>query len=71
MAPLFPMPSDTMLAAIDWASLDTLGHEQNGCRFADGIIKRIFLKAQIDILTQTSLKCVPNGTVHNKLISMG
>ena len=40
--------------------------EQNGCHFADDIIKRIFLCDRFHILIEFSLKCVPSGLADNE-----
>ena len=46
--------------------IHTLRPRQNGRRFADGILKLIFLYENWIILTKISLKFVPKGTINNK-----
>ena len=40
---------------------------QNGCHFADNIIKSIMLNENVWISIKISLKFVPNGTINNIL----
>ena len=44
---------------------DTLKASQNGCPFADDIVRCIFLNKNISILNKISLKYVPSGLIGN------
>ena len=48
-----------------WILLNTLRPRQNGHRFTDDTLQRIFLKENIKILIKISLKFVPKGQINN------
>ena len=52
-------------AKLDLISVSTLGPRQNGCHFANNILKRIFLNERVGILIKISLKFVPKGQIDN------
>ena len=47
-------------------SINTLRQRQNGHNFPDDIFKCIFLKENVRISVNISLKFVPKGPIHNK-----
>ena len=47
------------------ASVNTLRPKQNGCNFADDILKCIFLNENVWIPIEISLKFVPKGPIDN------
>ena len=47
------------------APFNTLRPRQNGLRFADDILKCIFLNENVRILIKISLKFVPKGPINN------
>ena len=63
-ANLSPM---TVVVAATYLSLsiNTLRPRQNGCRFADDTLKRIFLNENVLISIKISLKFIPNGPINN------
>ena len=48
-----------------WLSLNTLRPRQNGRHFADDTFKHIFVKENVWILIEISLKFVPEGPINN------
>ena len=46
-------------------TINTLRTRQNGRRFADDTLKRIFLNENVRIFIKISLKLVPNGAINN------
>ena len=45
--------------------VDTLSPRQNGCHFADDVLKCIFLNENIWLSIKISLKFVPKGPINN------
>ena len=48
-----------------WCQINTLRPRQNGCHFADDVLKCIFLNENVWISLKISLKCVPKGPINN------
>ena len=48
-----------------WEWFNTLRPRQSGRRFADDILKCIFLNENVSIVIKISLKFVPNGQINN------
>ena len=48
-----------------WNELTNMRLEQNGCHFADNIFRCIFLKENVWISVEISLKFVPRGPINN------
>ena len=61
-----PPCSDPSPSSFPNTSLNTLRPQQDGCHFADGILKCVLLTENSCILILISLNCVPKGPVNHK-----